>query len=100
VSVVVGPADLGGMFAYEVDQRGSHDIVACAINDCVEDAADMLDSCQSSIKSRRTSCSGRCLNITGINIHFTIITDTQFYIIGVVPGLRRIFSSSKGCRFV
>ena len=77
VSVVIG-ADLGDMFAYEVDQCGSHDIVACAINDCVEDAAEMWNCCQSNIKTLPASCFGSCLNITGIK---KIFYDNYWYIV-------------------
>ena len=77
MSVVIGAADLGDMFAHEVDQCCSCDIVACAINDCVEYAAEMRDCCQTSIITFPTSYSGRCLNITRIKRMFTITSNSS-----------------------
>jgi len=60
VSVVV---DLASVSAHEADECSSDDLVACAVDDCVEDAAEMWEYRQRSVKTVGTACPRSCLNI-------------------------------------
>jgi len=62
--VVVGVVDLASVFTHEANQCGSYDFIAGAVNDSVENAAEMWEYCKSSVETIGTACSGRCLNIT------------------------------------